>query len=196
MLHLLSPPTFEISPLNNLFLERIFSASFIETTVTGLAYSWQYVRRFLDMGDTEQGTALVTSTDPKTEPVRSVDKTDNIVENEPDSDSEKKSVGAEEEEALFVAMEKDEESKETLRPHAQPKSVKTAPKLLQSAIEQGELKPDDSESDSEQPGSTNAGSEPHHAHSRVRNIVYCCSCSCVSSLPVPCCHKFIWTCEM
>jgi hypothetical protein len=113
------------------------------------------------MDDTEQGAASSVSNDPNTEPARSVDKTDDIVVDDGANDD------GDEEEALFVAMEKDEESKDALRTHPQPKDVKAAPKLLQSAIEQGQVNPDDSESDSEQVGSTIADSEPHHAHARV-----------------------------
>lgn len=129
------------------------------------------------MDGPKEGTALADNLVIKTEPVRSVDKTgdslDNEVDNDVDNDDDQKSVGAEEEEALFVAMEKDEESKDALLPHSQPKDVKAAPKLLQSAIEQGEVPPDDSESDAEQPESTKTDAEPHHAHARVRKISYC-----------------------
>jgi len=114
------------------------------------------------MGDTEQGIALADNKANKTEPSKSA-------KTEDDNDDDQKSVGAEEE-ALFVAMEKDEESKDSLHLHTQPKDVKAAPKLLQSAIKQGQVKPDDSESDSEQPDSTKPDPEPHHAHSRTNQL--------------------------
>jgi hypothetical protein len=67
---------------------------------------------------------------------------------------DEESEGAEEEEALFVAMEKDNEKEEAEHLQDQPNDFKAAPKLLQSALEQGVEKP--------------SSPEPHHPHGRVR----------------------------
>lgn len=118
------------------------------------------------MDDPRECNPLTGKKGSKNEPLRPVKKNGDDVDN----DDDQKSLGVEDEEALFVAMEKDEESRDARLPHSQPKDVKAAPKLLQSAIEQGEVKPDDSESDSEQQDATKTDAEPHHAHARVRNI--------------------------
>jgi hypothetical protein len=52
------------------------------------------------------------------------------------------------EENLFIELEhvqEKEEEEEALHPHAQPKDVTEAPRLLQEALKKGEVKADDSE---------------------------------------------------
>jgi hypothetical protein len=82
---------------------------------------------------------------------------------------DEKSEGAEEEEALFVAMEKDNEKDEAEHLQDQPNDLKSAPKLLQSALEQGQVKSDDSDSEGEKKVVEKPSSpETHHPHARVR----------------------------
>jgi hypothetical protein len=79
------------------------------------------------------------------------------------------SEGAEEEEALFESMEKDNEKEEAEHLQDQPNDVKSAPRLLQSALEQGQVKSDDSESEDEKKVVDKPSSpETHHPHARVR----------------------------
>ena len=86
-------------------------------------------------------------------------------------DGDKASEGAEEEEALFVKMEEDEEKEEAAHPHDQPTDVKAAPKLLQTALEKGEVEPDDSEKEEdkkvEEQKAAGPPSPDHHYHARV-----------------------------
>lgn len=73
-----------------------------------------------------------------------------------------------EEEKLFEKLEHDEEEEEATHPHDQPSDVKAAPKLLQKALEQGQVKPDDSEDEAEKKDeSGDAPKSPEHKHARV-----------------------------
>lgn len=54
-----------------------------------------------------------------------------------------------EEDALFTSLEKEQEKEEMEHPHEQPKDYHVAPKLLQQALEKGEVKADDSEEESD-----------------------------------------------
>lgn len=56
-----------------------------------------------------------------------------------------KSEGAEEEDALFETLEKEVEQEEAAHPMEQPSDTTAAPKLLQDALKQGQVKLDDSE---------------------------------------------------
>jgi hypothetical protein len=75
---------------------------------------------------------------------------ENGVKDEPDNDGEEddmdatsiKSEGADEEDALFTNLEQEEEKEEAIHPHHQPKDAAAAPKLLQQAIQAGEVKED------------------------------------------------------
>ena len=91
--------------------------------------------------------------------------------------------GAEEEDALFTSLERDQEKEDEA--HAQdeqPKDVAAAPKLLQKAFEKGDVKLEDSESEEEPPKKKVATQEeekkgeetgnqaptsPVHRHARV-----------------------------
>lgn len=82
---------------------------------------------------------------------------------------DQKPVGAEAEEALFAALEKNVEKEDAELPHEQPNDVKLAPKLLQSALEQGQVEPEDSAGEDEKKAAESPSSpEPHHPHARVR----------------------------
>lgn len=56
-----------------------------------------------------------------------------------------KSEGADEEDALFSTLEHEVEEEEAAHPMEQPSDATSAPKLLQAALKQGEVKMDDSE---------------------------------------------------
>ena len=84
-----------------------------------------------------------------------------------------KSEGADEEDALFATLEKNEEQEEAAHPHAQPKDAKAAPKLLQSALAKGDVSMDDSNSgvavkEEEKKGEDAASDENSIVHQRVR----------------------------
>jgi hypothetical protein len=85
--------------------------------------------------------------------------------------------GAQEEDALFTALEHSEEEKEAQAPHDQPTDVQAAPTLLKTALEKGEVKSDSEEDDAKteekkvDPAAAvevKAGGADHHAHARVR----------------------------
>jgi hypothetical protein len=103
-------------------------------------------------------------------------KAEKKMEDEPfdegETNDDKMSDGAEEEEALFVKLEEDEERQESKQLHDQPKDVNAAPKLLQSALEQGQIKPDDSESEDEKKKTETAAPPEHHHHARVRKFIH------------------------
>ena len=78
------------------------------------------------------------------------------------------------EEKLFEKLEHDQEEQELTHHEQQPKDVKAAPKLLQSAFQKGEVANDDSESDSEKKSAAveaEAAAPDHHTHARVRTKV-------------------------
>ena len=58
---------------------------------------------------------------------------------EDDGENSVKSEGADEEDALFTSLEKNEEQEEAAHPHGQPKDAKAAPMLLQSALAKGDV---------------------------------------------------------
>ena len=130
-------------------------------------------------------TAKVTN-EPETAPVTSKVEPSDQAEaledlDDADNDNDEKAVeGADEEEALFVKMEEDEVTEEATLTHEQPTDVKAAPKLLQKALENHEVEPDDSEKvdtskkEEEKKGEEEiktGPSEPeHHYHARVSMI--------------------------
>lgn len=81
--------------------------------------------------------------------------------------------GADEEEALFVNIEhqqEENEAEEKVHPHDQPRDIIEAPKLLQSALKDGQVKASDSEEDSianNKDEVTPASPEQPHYHQRV-----------------------------
>jgi hypothetical protein len=95
-------------------------------------------------------------------------------EEEEEEDDDVVSEGAQEEDALFTSLEIDEEKEEASHPHDQPRDVKAAPRLLQTAFEKGEVKADeDSESDEKEEKKTESESQqasqpaaesPQHHH--------------------------------
>jgi hypothetical protein len=118
-----------------------------------------------------EGSVVDRPTAVKTETTTEESKVDPDVV---DDVEEKLSEGAEEEEALFGAME--EEDEKEVRAYDQPKDVKAAPTLLRTALEQGQVEPDDSESeDDKKKGEEKKGEEEsktpatpeHHHHARV-----------------------------
>jgi hypothetical protein len=91
---------------------------------------------------------------------------------EDDDDDMKTPVDEEEdlEEKLFEKLEHDQQEQELTHSHEhQPKDVKAAPKLLQSAFQKGEVAAeDDSESDSEKKSAAvEAVASSDHTHARV-----------------------------
>eukprot|EP00537_Pseudo-nitzschia_pungens_P005463 CAMPEP_0172360814 /NCGR_PEP_ID=MMETSP1060-20121228/4775_1 /TAXON_ID=37318 /ORGANISM="Pseudo-nitzschia pungens, Strain cf. cingulata" /LENGTH=839 /DNA_ID=CAMNT_0013082903 /DNA_START=121 /DNA_END=2640 /DNA_ORIENTATION=+ len=69
--------------------------------------------------------------------------------NSGDDDEDEKSIkseGADEEDALFATLERNEEQEEAAHPHAQPSDAKAAPLLLQSALAKGDVAMDESSS--------------------------------------------------
>jgi hypothetical protein len=98
--------------------------------------------------------------------------------NDEEDDDDVVSEGAQEEDALFTSLEIDEEKEEASHPHDQPRDVKAAPRLLQTAFEKGEVKADeDSESDAKeekkaepesQQASQPAPESPEHHHPQNR----------------------------
>jgi hypothetical protein len=88
-----------------------------------------------------------------------------------DDDADMKIPDEDLEEKLFEKLEHDQQEQELTHPHEQPKDVKAAPKLLQSAFQKGEVVPEDSESDSEKKSAAAeaaVASADHHTHARVR----------------------------
>ena len=67
---------------------------------------------------------------------------------EDDDENSIKSVGADEEDALFTSLEQNEEQEKADHPQGQPKDAKAAPMLLQSALATGDVLMDDSNSGS------------------------------------------------
>lgn len=100
-----------------------------------------------------------------------VKETDEKAAEDMDEDDVKDDNSEAEEEALFEKLEHDEEEKEAKELHEQPKDVKAAPKLLQSGLEQGLVKPDESESedDKKDPAyeAKAAETKEQHHHARV-----------------------------
>ena len=78
--------------------------------------------------------------------LKKIEKSKTIVEEDEDAKIDDDDESAKEE-AIFIAMEKDQEMEDAAHPLSQPKAVEAAPKLLQSALEKGEVQADDSESD-------------------------------------------------
>ena len=88
----------------------------------------------------EEKTAVVTeTTSASTSYINS-----NSGEDDDDDEKSIKSEGADEEDALFTTLEQNEEEEEAANPHNQSSDVKVAPKLLQSALAQGQVTMDDS----------------------------------------------------
>ena len=73
--------------------------------------------------------------------------------------------GAQEEDELFTNIEKEEEAEAAAHVAAQPKDVKAAPRLLQKALETGDVQASDSEQESDQEKKPQG--EDHHVHQRV-----------------------------
>jgi hypothetical protein len=102
---------------------------------------------------------------------------------EEEEPTEEKEEGADEEDELFTNLEKEEETRLLFSPSlpSQPKDVQAAPKLLQKALEDGQVQASDSEQESD--GEKNASvkgdadekkdgaSEGPHIHQRVRNVL-------------------------
>ena len=93
---------------------------------------------------------------------------------------EAKEEGADEEDALFTALE-EQDQKEHEHDH-QSKDLKAAPKMLQDAIKGGQVEMDDSESEEEKPAEkkeedaaaavkTEEVGDHHHVHARVSSKV-------------------------
>lgn len=82
-----------------------------------------------------------------------------------------------EEENLFIQMEEEQHKHE--EPVAQPKQVEAAPKLLQKALQNHEVNPDESEEESDKEVQKKEDAEPHY-HQRVRctQLVFCCCLYC------------------
>ncbi len=103
-------------------------------------------------------------------------------EDEIEDPMEEKEEGADEEDELFTNLEKEEETRLLSSPSlpSQPKDVLAAPKLLQKALEDGQVQASDSEqeSDGEKNASLQAAadekkdgaSEAPHIHQRVRDV--------------------------
>ena len=163
-----------------------------------------FVKEEVKVSDTLKTSAMetVASTCGKVQPV----------EEEEDEAPDVQEEGADEEEALFTSLEKqqEEEEREALAKEAQPKDVQAAPKLLQAALAQGQVKADESEEESdiekkspvkkptEAAAETADGKSPeavgsdHHVHHRVRSnqsVQWRISCSptkCPSSVGSRC----------
>lgn len=104
------------------------------------------------------------------------------VEDEIEDPIEEKEEGADEEDELFTNLEKEEETRLLSSPSLapQPKDVQAAPKLLQKALEDGQVQASDSEQESD--GEKNAAlkavadekkdgdSEGPHIHQRVSHL--------------------------
>lgn len=86
---------------------------------------------------------------------------------EEDDNDEDEEEGEKEEDALFTTIEQ-EEALVTSLPD-QPKDLKAAPKLLQKALEDGQVQASDSEQESEKQRRTDASqvASPTHVHQRV-----------------------------
>ena len=82
-----------------------------------------------------------------------------------------------EEENLFLELEQEkekEEQEELLHPHAQPKAVEAAPRLLQAALKEGQVRASDSEEESDKektasPEKKKEEEEPHY-HKRESHL--------------------------
>jgi SNF2 family DNA or RNA helicase len=78
-------------------------------------------------------------------------------------------------------MEEEEVKEEEAHPHDQPTDVKAAPKLLQTALEKGEVDPDDSEKEEgpkkeeekkrEEESKASPSTTDHHHHARVSGLL-------------------------
>jgi hypothetical protein len=77
--------------------------------------------------------------------VASAATTNDLGDDDDDDGQSVQSEGAEEEDALFANLEKKVEQEEAAHPMEQPSDATSAPKLLQDALKQGEVKMDDSE---------------------------------------------------
>lgn len=75
------------------------------------------------------------------------------VEEEPDA-----------EEALFVQMEQEEEAHDQ---EDQPVEITAAPRLLQKALQDGDVKASDSEEEEKKAVDSHVASPEHHVHQRV-----------------------------
>lgn len=79
--------------------------------------------------------------------------------------------GAEEEDELFTNIEKEEATQQAVV--EQPKDVKAAPKLLQKALEAGQVQPSDSEQEEEKETEVKKPESPEgHVHPRVRILYF------------------------
>jgi hypothetical protein len=127
-------------------------------------------------GDVPTNGALAVPIPAKdTKPTTTCD--DDVEDEEDDADDEKIPEEDDLEEKLFEKLEHDQEEQELTHHHEQqPKDVKAAPKLLQSAFQKGEVANEDSESDSEKKSAAveaaaAVAAPDHHTHARVRNKV-------------------------
>jgi len=109
--------------------------------------------------------------DPKAATASTATTSSDGMEDDDDDCKSIKSEGADEEDALFTTLEKNEEQEEAAHPHAQPNDAISAPKLLQSALAKGDVSMDNSNSgtavkEEEKKGEDAAGD------SAQNNVVY------------------------
>ncbi len=116
--------------------------------------------------------------DPKATTASTATTRSDGMEDDDDDCKSIKSEGADEEDALFTTLEKNEEQEEAAHPQAQPNDATSAPKLLQSALAKGDVSMDDSNSgttvkEEEKKGeeTTSDSAQNNVVHQRVRFLI-------------------------
>lgn len=104
-------------------------------------------------GTVEKGEQSEFVAEATQKPTTSENAGESVVPRSKSPDTAESSEEIDEEEALLVSIEKqkeEEEAEEAAHPHAQPKDISSAPKLLQDALKKGQVKPDESEEEEEE----------------------------------------------